>query len=100
MRYTVSVMATLVVLSLGGIAMGNSKGIPSWIADKMVTNVYAVTTNVVVENRQGIGTGFWIDEWHLITNCHVTSAFRNDTFREGVRTVSYKRILAHQARPV
>jgi len=94
MRYIVSVMATLVVLSLGGIALGNSKGIPSWVADKMVSNVYAITTNVEVKRREGIGTGFWLDEWYLITNCHVTRAFRSDTFREGVRYVKYSRILA------
>lgn len=48
---------------------------PDNVVDKYYNNVYEVTDHVEAERRNGLGTGVWIDEYHMVTNCHVAQMF-------------------------
>lgn len=79
------------VFALIGLAYDNPKGTPPWVAKTMLNNVYAVSDRVYSENRVSLGTGFWIDERHMITNCHVAGAFQRKEWPEpGVSVTTYK----------
>ncbi len=62
------------VFALAGIAFDNPKGTPAWVSKTMLNQVYAVSDGVQ-RKRTMIGTGLWIDDRHVLTNCHVMAAF-------------------------
>jgi S1-C subfamily serine protease len=48
-----------------------SYDLPANVVSWAKTNAYKVIT------RQGSGSGFWINEHHLVTNCHVVDGYDN-----------------------
>lgn len=72
---------------LGWFYLDSTAGIPATISHTMETNVYSISGNSVPDKRQGVGTGVWIDEWYIITNCHVASAFIRQRMTEDTGNV-------------
>lgn len=73
--YVGLILAMLTLVGMG-LAFDNRGGVPYAVVKRFHDNTYVVTNNVVRDERVGIGSGVWIDERHLLTNCHVVKMFR------------------------
>ena len=77
MRKQIEWVAILLVVIAFVVMFGKSEAssTPPNIVEKYYSNVYEVTDHVERHKRTGLGTGVWIDEYHLVTNCHVAQMF-------------------------
>jgi S1-C subfamily serine protease len=66
-----------------------TNGVPFYITKTLKDNTYVVSDRIAVENREGLGTGVWLDERHLLTNCHVAKAFVRQRKEEGKPMETY-----------
>jgi S1-C subfamily serine protease len=72
-------MLTLVGM---GLAFDNRGGVPHAVTERFLDNTYMISNTTVLDERRGLGTGVWIDERHVLTNCHVAKMFEIITLHD------------------
>lgn len=94
MKLVSTVFAAVFALAAAGWLFNNPGGVPRNVVNKFHTNTYVITNTSVIEKRFGIGTGVWLNEWYVLTNCHVAKAFERTYMDDGQSWTEYEDIRA------
>ena len=93
MRIAGVVLAITLSLAALGLVF-DSGSIPKKVVKKFHNNTYVITDAINADNRNGLGTGVWLDERYLLTNCHVAQTFEHLSEENGEAVIEYLGIKA------